>query len=205
MTMADHYQGIHRLGFLQARPMVVSSEAVDVMDEDMTSQNVLVASDNILGNGILEDIQDIVYVIPEEFNKESTRQMAGELEKFNHNLLADERPYLLIVFGRLGSSDPWLGIPVSWGQISGTRVIVETGVEGMNVEMSQGSHFFHNLTSFGVSYFSVQRSGSFKIDWDWLVNQEEIDSTQFIRHVRIQNPLKIMMDGRTGRGVVYKF
>jgi len=205
MKLADHtHQGPHRFGFLQARPMVVSSESVDVGDDDMTSQNVLVASDKILGNGILEDIKDIVYVIPEKFKKESTQQMAKELEKLNHQLLLEEKPYLLIVFGRLGSSDPWLGIPVNWGQISGTKVIVEAALEGMNVEMSQGSHFFQNLTSLGVSYFSVVRSGNFKIDWEWLMNQEEIESTQFIRHIRIPNPLKVMMDGRTGRGVAYK-
>jgi hypothetical protein len=205
MRLADFYHpGPHRLGFLQVRPMVVSSKSVDVGDDDMISQNVLVASENILGNGVLDDIRDIVYVIPGNFEKKSTQQMANELEQLNRKLLQAKKPYLLIVFGRLGSSDPWLGIPVNWGQIAGTKVIVEAALEGMNVEMSQGSHFFHNLTSLGVSYFSVVLFGKFAIDWEWLSKQEELESTQYIRHVRIPIPLKVMMDGRTGRGVVLK-
>lgn len=194
----------HRLGFLQARPMVVSSESVEVLDEDLVGQHVLAASENILGNGVVDNITDIVYVIPEHFKKEYTRLMADELEIFNRSLLEEERPYLLIVFGRLGSSDPWLGIPVNWGQISGIRVIVEATLAGMNVEMSQGSHFFHNLTSLSVSYFSMPRFGKYEIDWDWLEQQEQIAAMRFVRHVRLANPLKIKMDGRTGRGVIAK-
>jgi hypothetical protein len=204
MTFNTQSTGPHRLGFLQARPMVVSSETVEVADEDLVGQNVLVASEKILGNGIVEDICDIVYVIPGTFKKEHTRRIARELAIFNQNLLKQGRPYLLIVFGRLGSSDPWLGIPVNWGQISGTRVIIEATQAMMNVEMSQGSHFFHNLTSLGVSYFSIPRYGKYEIDWDWISNQEEISSTQFIRHVRVPEPLRIKLDGRTGRGVVCK-
>ncbi len=194
----------HRLGFLQARPMVVSSDAVEVTEGDLTGPQVLLASENILGNGQLDHIRDIVYVVPDRFKKEYTRQMATELEAINRDLVAAERPYVLIVFGRPGSSDPWLGIPVTWGQISGIRVIVEATLENMNVEMSQGSHFFHNLTSLGVSYFSIPRFGRHKIDWEWLACQEEVTSTAFIRHVKLQQPLLIKMDGRTGRGVIWK-
>jgi hypothetical protein len=181
---------------------VVSSDTIEVTDENLVGQKILAASEKILGNGIVDNIYDIVYVIPEKFEKANTRDMARELEKFNQKLLREDRPYLLIVFGRLGSSDPWLGIPVNWGQISGTKVIVEATLEGMNVEMSQGSHFFHNLTSLGVSYFSMPRSGKFEVDWNWLAGQEEIESTNFIRHVRLDNPLTIRLDGRTGRGVI---
>jgi hypothetical protein len=202
MTFSSHKQKHPRLGFLQARPMVVSSDTIEVTDENLVGQKILAASEKILGNGIVDNIYDIVYVIPEKFEKANTRDMARELEKFNQKLLREDRPYLLIVFGRLGSSDPWLGIPVNWGQISGTKVIVEATLEGMNVEMSQGSHFFHNLTSLGVSYFSMPRSGKFEVDWNWLAGQEEIESTNFIRHVRLDNPLTIRLDGRTGRGVI---
>jgi len=204
MTISEREDEPHRLGFLQARPMVVSSDVVDVDEEEMLKPDVLAASKKTLGNGVVNDILDIVYVIPDRFRKESTRSIAVELEEINQSLLKEDRPYLLIVFGRLGSSDPWLGIPVSWGQISGTRVIVEAVVEGLNVEMSQGSHFFQNLTSLGVSYFSMPRTGEFVIDWDWLSQQEEFVSTNFVRHVRTQNPLYIRMDGRTGRGIISK-
>jgi hypothetical protein len=184
--------------------MVVSSDSVEVTDEDLVGPQVLLASENILGNGLLDRIFDIVYVIPECFQKEHTRQMATELENINRELVAAERPYVLIVFGRLGSSDPWLGIPVTWGQISGIGVIVEATLENMNVEMSQGSHFFHNLTSLGVRYFSMPRYGHHAIDWDWLSKQEKVTTTRFIRHVRVEQPLVIKMDGRTGRGVIWK-
>jgi hypothetical protein len=204
MTFSHGADKPHRIGFLQARPMVVSSDVVEVIDADMVREDVLAASNKILGNGIVDDIVDIVYVIPEEFRKEHTSLIAQELEKLNQDLLSIKRSYLLLVFGRLGSSDPWLGIPVTWGQISGTKVIVEAAVDGLNVEMSQGSHFFHNLTGLGVSYFSMPRSGEFEIDWDWLKKQKEISSTNFVRHVRVQNPLRIKMDGRTGRGVILK-
>jgi hypothetical protein len=143
-----------------------------------------------------------VFVIPENFKKDSTRQIASEIEKINNSLVVLNRPYLLIVFGRLGSTDPWLGIPVNWGQISAARVIVEAAQEGINVEMSQGSHFFHNMTSLGVSYISVPLSGKYHLDWNWLDNQEEIQTTQFIRHVRVPTPLNIKVDGRTGRGII---
>ncbi len=204
MTFNVPSPGKHRLGFLQARPMVVSSATVEVTDEDLVSKNLLVASEKILGNGLVDDICDIIYVIPGSFNKEKTRQMAKELDAFNQNLLKEERKYLLVVLGRLGSSDPWLGIPVNWEQISGARVIIETAQASMNVEMSQGSHFFHNLTSLGVSYFSIPLHGKYGFDWEWLNNQVEVASTQFIRHVRVSDPIKIKLDGRTGRGVIFK-
>ncbi len=194
----------HRLGFLQARPMVVSSDTIAVVEEELRGENVLAASKNVLGNGTVNDIRDIVYVLPENFRKEDTRRIARELETFNLALVAEKRPYLLIVFGRLGSSDPWLGIPVNWGQISGVRVIVEATQEGFFVEMSQGSHFFHNLTSLGVSYFSLPRNQEFEVDWDWLDAQPEVGVTRYVRHIRLENPLAIKMDGRTGLGVVAK-
>jgi len=192
----------HRLGLLQVRPMVVSDDEVEIGYDELDGDNILIASDNVLGNGIINDINDIVYVMPEHFEKESTRRMAGELGNLNGKFVADKIPYLLIVFGRLGSSDPWLGIPVDWGQISGARVIVEASQERINVEMSQGSHFFHNLTALGVCYFSVPYSGNYKIDWDWLENQNEIRSTHFFRHVRSTTPLQIKIDGRKGLGAI---
>ncbi|MGB2954947.1 MAG: PEP/pyruvate-binding domain-containing protein [Anaerolineales bacterium] len=192
------------LGLLQVRSMVVTSDIVKVTDEDLIDANALVASENVLGNGLIDDIQDIIYVIPDKFELENTRQIADELEDINDSLLASGKSYLLIVFGRLGSSDPWLGIPANWGQISGARVIVETFQEGFKVEMSQGSHFFHNMTSLGVSYISVPASGKHQLDWDWLALQEEIQTTQFVRHVRLSAPLYVKIDGRSGRGIILK-
>lgn len=192
------------LELLQVRSMVVTSETVKVTEEDLTHENVFAASINVLGNGLIDDIQDIVYVMPDHFELEHTRLIAGDLEKINDNLVEQGKSYLLIVFGRLGSSDPWLGIPVNWGQISGTRVIIETYQEGFSVDMSQGSHFFHNMTSLGVSYISISRTGKFRLDWDWLCHQKEIQKTQYVRHVQLPSPLYIKIDGRSGRGAVLK-
>ena len=194
----------NRMGFLQVRPMVVSEEEVELTPEDFLGDDVLLASEKVLGNGIFYDIEDIVYVDPDNFNLAHTRQIAIELERINMNLVAEERPYLLIIFGRLGSSDPWLGIPVNWGQISGVRTIVEATQAGINIEMSQGSHFFHNLTSLGVNYFSVPVSGKHKIDWDWLKKQEKNETTPFVHRIRLERPLHIKIDGRSGRGVILK-
>ena len=119
-------------------------------------------------------------------------------------MLETSTPYLLIVFGRLGSSIPWLGIPVQWSDISGSKVIVEATRENANVEMSQGSHFFHNITSLGIRYFSVPFEGEFDIDWDWLNEHEAVEETQFIRHIKLDEPLNILVDGRNRRGVIYK-
>ncbi len=192
------------LGLLQVRSMVITSETVKVTEEDLSHENAFAASVNVLGNGLIDDIQDIVYVIPDQFEIEHTRLIAGDLEKINNDLVEKRKSYLLIVFGRLGSSDPWLGIPVNWGQISGTRVIIETYQEGFSVDMSQGSHFFHNMTSLGVSYLSIPRTGKFRLDWDWLSQQKEIHKTQYVRHVRLLSPLYIKIDGRSGRGAVLK-
>ncbi len=193
-----------RFGFLQVRPMVVSSDKVEVTEEDLLDENILVASRNVLGNGINNTIKDIVYVKPESFEAKHTNQIAGELESINKILVNLHRPYLLIGFGRWGSSDPWLGIPVNWGQVSGAKAIVETAMENLNVEFSQGSHFFHNLTSFNVSYFSVKISDSYKIDWDWLSKQHVEYESDFVRHVSLSSALHTKVDGRSGRGTINK-
>jgi hypothetical protein len=192
------------LGLLQVRPMVVSTDMISIPEKELTSPDTFVASDNVLGNGIIDDIQDIVYIIPENFELKNTRRMAVELSEINDKLVESKRPYLLIVFGRLGSSDPWLGIPVNWGQISGTKVIIETFQKGLSADMSQGSHFFHNMTSLQVSYFSVPLSGKYNLDWDWLQDQKEIQKTKYVRHVRLSKPLVIKIDGRAGIGTILK-
>jgi len=204
LTKANDGTFINRFGFLQSRPMVVSTDKIDVKPDDFDSDNVLVASENVLGNGIIDSIKDIVFIIPEIFNPEDTQTMAMELEIINKKLITDNRSYLLIGFGRWGSSDPWLGIPVNWGQVSGARAIVEAMLENMNVDLSQGSHFFHNLTSFNVSYFSIPYYGKFKVDWEWLSRQSVEQETNFVKHVKLDSPLIIKADGRNSRGLIYK-
>jgi hypothetical protein len=191
-----------RLGFLQVRSMVVSNQVVDVTMEDLSDPNAIVASDMAMGNGATADIQDIVFVRLDNFSPMQTPAIAKELELVNRALQEQHRPFLLIGFGRWGSSHPSLGIPVDWSQISGARAIVEATLPEMNVELSQGSHFFHNLSSFRASYFMVQHGRRFGINWDWLNRQPVVYETELIRHVRPAHRVAVRVDGRTGRGVV---
>lgn len=191
-----------RLGFLQVRSTVVSGEVVNVTPEELTDSRAIVASDMVIGNGTVHDIRDIVFVRPENFSPLSTRAVAQELESVNRELQQADRPYLLIGFGRWGSSHPSLGIPVDWSQISGARTIVEATLPEMNVELSQGSHFFHNLSSFRTNYFMVRHGGRFGINWDWLNRQQVVHETELIRHVRAATNLFVRADGRSRRGVI---
>jgi len=191
-----------QFGFLQVRPMVVSDSIIDLTPEEMLDENILAASDRALGNGIIDSIEDIVYVNPDNFNAKDTRQIASELALINRQMVDEGRPYLLIGFGRWGSSDPWLGIPVNWGQISGAKTVIEATLPGMDVELSQGAHFFHNMTSFQICYFAVHHAGKYRINWDWLKRQKLITQSEFVRHVQLSKPLIVKVDGRSGRGVI---
>jgi hypothetical protein len=202
--MTFHNDKQHRLGFLQVRPMVVSTEEVDVAPEELKGENVLCSSLGVLGNGTNNLITDIVYVKVNEFDAGLTYKVALDLEKVNSSLIEQSRPYLLMGYGRWGTSDAWAGIPVDWGQISGAKVIVEAPLTGMNSELSQGSHFFHNVTGFGVLYFSIPYSGEFPVDWDWLNSQKAESETDLIRHVKLDAPLAVKVDGKSGRGVICK-
>jgi hypothetical protein len=192
------------LGLVQVRPMVVSHEEVELPESELESERALAASDRTLGNGIVNDIIDIVYIKPETFEKENTRLMAAEIDKLNELITNDGRKFVLIGFGRWGSSDAWLGIPVAWDNISGAQVLVEATLPEMDVEISQGSHFFHNITSLRLIYMSVRHSSEYKIDWSWLDSQEVVSDLKYTRHIRVTRPLTVKVDGRTGMGVILK-
>jgi len=193
-----------RFGFLQVRPMAVSSQPVEIAPEELADGAALVVSLCAMGNGVVADVRDVVFVKPEAFDAKWTREIASEIEAINRKLASAHVPYLLIGFGRWGSSDPWLGIPVSWPQISGARVIVEATLPNMNVDMSQGAHFFHNLISFEVPYLSVPRQAQRGIHWRGLAELEAVEETRFVRHARSVEPLLVKVDGRSGRGVVLR-
>ncbi len=189
-------------GFLQVRPMVVSDATVDIDPEEIAGGNVLLSAETALGNGQLEDIRDIVYVVPERFDVLKTREIVAELETINAALVEARRPYLLIGFGRWGTTDPLGGIPVDFGQISGAKVIVESSLPNLPFVLSQGSHFFHNVTSFRILYFSVRHDAERGIDWKWLERQAACGEGGVVRHLELPSPLRVKVDGRTGRGVV---
>ena len=202
VTLDRHHGTPARFGFLQVRPMVVSRDEVDVSEADLLGDNVLLASEKVLGNGINDTIRDIVFVKPDSFDVKYTRAIAKELESINNKLVEAKQSYLLIGFGRWGTSDDAAGIPVDFGQISGAKVIVESTLPDLNFNLSQGSHFFHNITSFRISYFSVFHWGKYKIDWQWLNRQKTIAETKHVRHVELQSPLQVKVDGRNGQGVI---
>ena len=202
LTLDEKHGAPARFGFLQVRPMVVSEAKVDVSLAELSGEKVLLASESVLGNGILDTLRDIVFVKPERFSVNQTETIGAQLEEFNGQLVASSAPYLLIGFGRWGSSDPQGGIPVNFGQICGAKVIVESTLPEMNFMLSQGSHFFHNITSFRVFYFSVPHWEKYAIDWNWLRQQKVVSETDFICHSQISSPLKIKVDGRTSRGVI---
>ena len=204
LAFDPHRERESRFGFLQLRPMVIASGGAVVDLEDFDERKVLIYSERAMGNGVLETVRDILYVRPEAFRADRTRQIAMEVERINSSLLEAGTPYLLIGFGRWGSADPWLGIPVGWSQISGARVIVETTLAEMNPDLSQGSHFFHNMTSLGVLYLSVPAPHKCPIDWAWLRAQTAVRETEHVRHVRSEHPLSVRVDGRSGKGVILK-
>jgi hypothetical protein len=193
-----------RFGLLQVRPMAVSDEVVDLDDEYTEDREILTASEDVMGNGTEESIWDIVYVKPETFDLKHSKIIAWDIADLNSELVKQGTPYLLIGFGRWGTSDPWLGIPAEWGQISGARVIVETQLKNRSIELSQGSHFFHNISNLGVFYFSVKSSGPSPVDWKWLDQQTVLHDGEFIRHVRLNSPLTVKVDGRKRQGVIFK-
>jgi len=192
------------LGFLQVRPMVVSDAKVDLAAEELSGERALVASERVLGNGVLDTIRDVVFVDPERFDTMKTARIAAELEPFNSRLIEARKPYVLIGFGRWGTTDPFAGVPVDFGQISGAKVIVESSLPDLRITMSQGSHFFHNMTSFRVLYFSISPEGESRIDWDWLGRQRVVSRSEFIVHVELERPLVVKVDGRSGRGVILR-
>lgn len=188
---------------LQIRPMV---DIKAVLDEDLNlikDENVLLRSNNSLGHGIMEDIYDIIYVKTEGYTASNNPTIAYEIEKMNRKFLDEGKHYILVGPGRWGSSDSWLGIPVKWPHISAARIIVEAGLTNYRVDPSQGTHFFQNLTSFGVGYFTINSYMNDGIyNQDILNAQPAVEETQFIRHVRFDNPLIVKMDGKKKQGVV---
>ena len=144
----------------------------------------------------------MVFIPPQAFDTTATPAIAKELEIINRTLVKEGRNYLLIGFGRWGTSDPPLGVPVAWGQISGARVIVEATLPDVQPDLSQGSHFFHNVLSFQVLYLSVEHHGPYTINWEWLESQPVFQVQPHVIHVRLSTPLDVRVDGASGRGVI---
>ena len=190
---------------LQIRPIVDNKE---VMEEDLTlvgQEDTILSSTSVLGHGIVTDVQDIIYVKTGAFSSSNNQLIAYDIEKINRKFTAEEKNYVLVGPGRWGSSDSWLGIPVKWPHISNARVIVECGLDNFRVDPSQGTHFFQNLTSFGVGYFTINPfKGDGWFDEEYLNSLPAVEETEYLRHVRFDKPIVIKMDGKKSLGVVLK-
>ena len=203
MDPSDHTRATFYL--LQIRPIVDNKE---IMDEDLSlvkNEETILSSTSVLGHGIVGDVQDIIYVKTGAFNSSNNQLIAYEIEKMNRSFTDQEKGYVLVGPGRWGSSASWLGIPVKWPHISNARVIVECGLENYRVDPSQGTHFFQNLTSFGVGYFTVNPfKGDGWFDEAFLNAQPAVEETEYLRHVHFDAPITIKMDGKKSLGVVLK-
>jgi hypothetical protein len=188
--------------FLQIRPMTARAEllTVDISQEEI--ENAFCYSQSALGNTLREDLTDIVFVKPDVFDPGRTREIAHQIGEMNAGLLQENRPYLLIGPGRWGSADPWLGIPVSWTDICGVGVMVESTSSKLNADPSQGSHFFHNITTLGINYITVSQGKNDFLDWRWLTRQPIVKASAFVAHVRLNAPFLLKVDGRKSRCVM---
>jgi len=190
---------------LQMRPLVISRELEELEVDNADKEDLICQSNQVLGNGAINDIHDIVMVDIQKFDRGKSRDVALEVSLLNSELLALKKPYILIGVGRWGSLDHWLGIPVTWDQISGASVIVESGFKDFNVTPSQGSHFFQNITSFKVGYFSVNALDNLGfIDWDWLTLQPAVHELKYARHLTFDKPLGVRINGQQNKGIILK-
>jgi len=195
----------HIFNFLQIRPIVDNQENVEVNFGNDDKNDWLIYCETALGNGIINDVHDIIFIKPETFNASNNPKIVPVLEKINNQFISLDKNYILVGPGRWGSSDPWLGIPVNWSQISQARVIIESGLENYRIDPSQGTHFFQNLTSFKVGYFTINpfiNDGYYDIEF--LQKQTPVYEDDFIKHIRFENAMEIKIDGKKNKGLIKK-
>jgi CheY-like chemotaxis protein len=193
------------INFLQIRPIVLNDQGIRIDLGDVKTTDTIIYSKSAMGNGNFRELRDFVYVRPDTFNASASEKIASMIEQINDTFVTDKKSYIIAGPGRWGSSDPWLGIPVKWFQISAARIIIEAGLERYRIDPSQGTHFFQNVTSFGVGYFTINPYiGDGYYDVDFLSSQSVVFENEYIRHVRFDSPLTIRIDGKTSTGVIYK-
>jgi hypothetical protein len=193
-----------RFGLLQAKSVGISEEIVDLDQLESKKKKILAASNSALGNGSINFLEDIIYLEPESFHFRHTETIAREIEEFNKQMKESNHPYLLIGFGRWGTSNPGVGIPVDWKNICCARAIIEAHLPNVTVDFSRGANVFHNISTLGVFYFCMKREEKFPIDWEWLKQQELIKETHYVKHIRLKSPLTVKVDGRKRQGVILK-
>jgi hypothetical protein len=189
---------------LQIKPLVGNQATFEMSFDDLDKDTTVLYTESSLGNGILDDIRDVIFVDVEKFDKLKTLDMVKEIEYLNNIMLKHDRKYILIGPGRWGTQDQYLGIPVVWGQISNAKVIVEISLANFPLDASLGSHFFHNVTSMNIGYFSVHDSSVKEfIHWDILNRQKVIEQTTYFKHIQFQKPLNVMMNGQQKKSAIF--
>jgi len=191
--------------FLQIRPIVNNDQRDDFIIDDIKQEDTIVYCESAMGNGSIDDIYDFVYVKPESFNSLESHSIGDEISLLNEKFIKEQTNYVLVGPGRWGSSDPHLGIPVKWAHISQARVIIESGLENFRIDPSQGTHFFQNLTSFRVGYFTINpyiNDGFY--DLEYLNKFKPHFENQYLRHIRFEKPIKVQIDGKNNKGVIMK-
>lgn len=188
---------------LQIKPLIGNIQDFSINMNKIKKKEILLYAEKGMGNGKIKNIEDVIYIDNQKFDKSKTLEMVEEIDKLNKKMCEEKRPYILIGPGRWGTRDRFIGIPVRWTQISNAKVIVETSLEDFPLDASSGSHFFHNVTSMNVGYFSInqERAGSF-INWEALDRQEIIQTTEFFKHIRFKNPIEVKMDGKKRISVI---
>ncbi len=190
---------------LQLKPLIQKFEDVSIRPEELARDGLVLHTDRAMGNGLDDTVHDLIFVDPALFNSGETVEIAAEIEELNAALKAEGRKCILLGFGRWGTRDRWLGIPVQFNQISQARAMIEAGLEGFQVDSSLGSHFFHNITSMNIGYFTLSYSNADHfIDWAWLKSLPPLRTTKHLRHIRTDKPFEILMDGRKGISVIRK-
>lgn len=199
----DPDENINKFSLIQLRPLVADLSDVVVDLDEIDEETVILKSSQSLGNGIISKVKDIIYVDPRRLNRMKTRDLVPLITRLNNRLKREKRPYLLIGPGRWGSSDPSLGIPVSWSNISAAVAIVECDMVDIKVEPSQGTHFFQNIVSFQIGYLTVKDSEG-GVDFDWLDQYETEFEQGPLRHIRLETPIRVLLDSRNQTGLVQR-
>jgi CheY-like chemotaxis protein len=195
----------HTFYLLQIRPLNVHMEAAKIEKENLNKDDLLLYSESGMGNGTFDSIKDIIVFDPAKFDNTRTMEMLQEIEQFDQKLKSENRKYLLIGPGRWGTRDRFLGIPVKWSQISNAKAIIEIGLKDFQVDASQGTHFFHNLMSMNVGYFSIPYSaGTDFLDLDWILKHQEAEREEFFIHYSFDKPLVMKIDGKQQLAVIFK-
>ncbi len=190
---------------LQIRPLTINTDDIYIDSDSLDMKQLFLYTSSGMGNGIISNINDIIFIDPDKFNKLKTIEMQKEIAYLNQKMKDLNRQYILIGPGRWGSRDRFLGIPVQWHDINKAKIIVETGMKDFIVDASQGTHFFHNLISMNAGYFTVPfNSDTDFIDWEWLKNQPIEEKTKHFIHIQTDDPTVIKMDGRNGVSFIYK-